>query len=323
MQKTILIVDSDDGVRSRLNTVLLANNFKTLEAVDGSIALEAIERHHPDLVLLDFSLPKVSGETVCVKIKKDHPDIIVIALTDKSSSEDVIHGLHIGADDYITKPFVIEEVVARIDARLKTIVTTPSEPIIPSATTSSEIDTAIIHDSAREVSIEKVVLRESMVLTIIRFIFTEGIFGVLLFLLSILFSYLNSLTITFDLSPLYATLLIAILMLNICMIILTALRRSCEYTEISREGVVKHSGILHRKEQTYACNFVEGAKLSQSFLGMIFNYGTIELYDPALKEQVYLLNISDPKINSKKVQDIVSKEEDKPMPFIANEEKIT
>ncbi len=54
---------------------------------------------------------------------------------------------------------------------------------------------------------------------------------------------------------------------------------------------------------------------------MIFNYGTIELYDPALKEQVYLLNISDPKINSKKIQDIVSKEKDKPMPFITPEDK--
>ncbi len=76
---------------------------------------------------------------------------------------------------------------------------------------------------------------------------------------------------------------------------------------------------MHRKEQKYACNFVEGAKVEQSFLGLLFNYGTIELYDPALKEQVYLLNIANPKKYSEIIQDIVSKEKNKSMPFVAAE----
>jgi len=94
------------------------------------------------------------------------------------------------------------------------------------------------------------------------------------------------------------------------------LKWNFEYTEISNEGVIKHSGILHRKEQKYACNFVEGAKLEQSLLGLMFNYGTIELYDPALKEQVYIMNITDPKSFSEVIQDIISKDQNKPMPFI-------
>ena len=65
VQKTILIVDDDNDLRSFLKKILAANNFKVAEASDGAEALEAVEKYFPDLVLLDFGLPKVSGETVC------------------------------------------------------------------------------------------------------------------------------------------------------------------------------------------------------------------------------------------------------------------
>ena len=301
MQKTVLIVEDDDDLRNFLKKVLATNNFKVAEAADGAEALEAVEKFFPDLVLLDFGLPKVSGETVCVKIKKDHPEIIVIALTEKKSSLDVVHGLQIGADDYVSKPFVAEELIARIDTRFKTAAggSSGSEP------------------KKEEEEGRKIILRESIVVIIIRLIFIEVIFGSSLFLFSILFSYLNSAASTINLSSLYFAASVGGLLINIVMIILIALKWSSEYTEVSKEGVIKHSGILNRKEQKYACNFVEAAKLEQSFLGMIFNYGTVELYDPALKEQVYLLNISNPKEYSKMIQNIVSKEQDKPMPFIA------
>lgn len=317
MQKTILIVEDDDDIRSFLSKLLIANNFKVKEASDGAIALEFVEKYLPDLVILDFGLPKVSGETVCVKIKQNHPEMIVIVVTEKTTSADVVHGLQIGADDYISKPFVAEELIARIDTRLKT--SAPAEIVAPSPVTEQVNHIASIPEE--ESGVRKITLRESITLIIIRFIFTEIAFIILFFLLSILFSYLNSLTATIDLSALYIVVLTSGLAMNIMLIILIGLRWNSEYTEISSEGVIKHSGILHRKEQSYACNFVEGAKLYQSFFGLIFNYGTIELYDPALKEQVYLLNISNPKINSKKVQDIVSKEKNKPMPFIAPGDK--
>jgi len=300
MQKTILVVEDDDDIRNFLKKVLAANNYKVAEAADGAEALEAVEKYFPDLVLLDFGLPKVSGETVCVKIKKDHPDIFVIALTEKSKSSDVVHGLQIGADDYISKPFVAEEVVARIDARFKTVVNGESELKEKEASKTA-----------------KIVVRESIVLIIIRLIFTEAIFGLSLFFLSVLYSSLTSYLNTTYLSSLYALVLVVGFLINIGIVILITLKRNSEYTEVSKEGVTKHGGILQRKEQKYACHFVEGTKLRQSFLGLLFNYGTIELYDPALKEQVYLLNIANPKRYSKTIQNILSKEKNQPIPFVA------
>ena len=306
MKETILIVEDNDEIRNFLKKVLAANNFKVAEAADGAEALEAVEKYFPDLVLLDFGLPKVSGETVCVKIKKNHPEIIVIALTEKKQSSDVVHGLQIGADDYISKPFVAEELIARIDARLKTTVNgqdqgEPTEKEKP--------------------PMGKLILRESIVVIIIRLVFTEVIFGLTLFLFNILSSYLSSnLNITF-LSSLYFIILVVGFLINLVIVISIALKWNSEYTEISQEGVIKHRGVLHKREQTYAYNFVEGAKLDQSLLGLLFNYGTIELYDPALKEQVYLLNLPNPKKYSKTIQDILSKENNKPMPFIAPQDK--
>src|SRR5574342_1039121 len=101
MQKTIRIVEDDADLRGGLYKILTAHGFNVLEAADGAEALERVEKEKPDLVLLDFGLPVVSGETVCVKIKEDFPEIAVIALTEKSSKAQVVHGLQIGADDYI------------------------------------------------------------------------------------------------------------------------------------------------------------------------------------------------------------------------------
>ena len=119
MQKTILIVEDNDDLRVSLRKILASNNFRVLEASDGAEALEIVEQDRPNLVVLDLKIPKISGETVCVRIKEAHPEIIVIVVTAKTLSSDVVRGLHIGADDYMTKPFVPEELIARIDTRLK------------------------------------------------------------------------------------------------------------------------------------------------------------------------------------------------------------
>ncbi len=305
MKKTILIVDDSNEIRSFLKKVLTSNNFRVVEASDGEQALEAVEKYLPDLVLLDFGLPKVPGETVCVKIKKDHPDIIVIALTEKTQSADIVHGLQIGADDYIGKPFVAEELIARIDARLK----------VPVGTQQSQ---SSVKDSITpEPELGRIILRESIVLIIIRLISTEVLFGLLLFILSILSTYIHSYINTSYLSLLYFIVLVGMFFINVWIVLLIAIKWTTEYAEITKEGVSKHSGILHKEEQKYACNFIEGVKLDQSFLGMLFNYGTVELYDPALKEQVYLSNIASPKKYSEIIQKIVAKQKTQPIPFVA------
>lgn len=309
MKKTILIVDDSDEIRDFLKKVLVTNNFKVVEAADGEQALEAVEKFLPDLVLLDFGLPKVTGETVCVKIKKDHPNIIVIALTEKTRSSDVVHGLQIGADDYISKPFVAEELIARIDTRFKTVI---NEPIQPHSKSQAPVDDSLV----QEPELGKITLRESVVIVIIRLVFTEVLFGLSLLALSIVSSYINSFISFSYFSVFYIIVFSGVFLINIWVILLVAIKWSTEYSEVSKDGVIKHSGILHKKHQKYVCSFVEGVKVEQSFLGMLFNYGTIELYDPSLKEQVCISNVAKPKKYSEIIQKIVASEKKNTIPII-------
>lgn len=307
MQKTILVVEDDDQLRNSLKKILADNKYKVAEASDGAEALEAVEKYFPDLILLDFGLPKVSGETVCVKIKKDHPEIIIIALTEKTRDSDVVHGLQIGADDYIGKPFNVEELVARIEARFKTTANESSGPKTEEVRSGKD----------------RIIFRESIILLVFRLILIEVFFGLLFFLFNILASFIDSYLTTFNLFTLNFTILAVALLINVSLVIFIALKWISEFTEVSKEGVTKHTGILNKKEQKFACSFVEAAKVEQSFIGLIFKYGTVELYDPALKEKVYLLNISNPKKQSERIQKIVAKQNDQPIPFIARQDNKT
>ncbi len=304
MQKTILIVDDDADLRNYLKKILTANNFIVIEAADGERALEIVEKTPPDLVVLDLRLPKVSGETVCVEIKKNYPHIIVIALTAKSKSKDMVHSLRIGADDYIAKPFVAEELVARIESRLKTVV---------------EKDTT---EKIRDPELNKMIFRESIVLLSIRLISVELLFGISLLLAVVLISFLGPYLKIVDLFPLYLIVLVTLFVINLVIAFSIVLKWQFEYVEITEEGIIKHTGIFHKKEQKYACNFVEIMTVDQTFWGTLFNYGTLELYDPALKEQIYLTNIASPKKYSKLIGSIVSKEHGQPIPFIAQPDRL-
>lgn len=119
MIKTILIVEDDTDLRKYINDLLLDIGFSVVQAPDGIKALELIEKRRPDLIILDLGLPKLEGEAVCREIRKKYPDLPVIILTAKDDISDIVKGFNLGADDYITKPFKGEELVARIKARLK------------------------------------------------------------------------------------------------------------------------------------------------------------------------------------------------------------
>lgn len=120
MTKTILIVEDDGGLQKYLKELLLDNGFLVQTASDGVLALNSIQKLPPDLVLLDLGLPNMSGEAVCLEIRKKYPNVRVIILTAKDGVSDIVQGLNLGADDYITKPFVADELLARIKARLRT-----------------------------------------------------------------------------------------------------------------------------------------------------------------------------------------------------------
>lgn len=118
MLRTVLIVEDEREIRSFIKKALIDNGFNAIEAEDGAEALRKVEDKLPDLVILDLGLPKISGETVAAEIKKDFPHIPIIMLTAKSQSSDIIAGYKLGADNYMPKPFVMGELMARIRARL-------------------------------------------------------------------------------------------------------------------------------------------------------------------------------------------------------------
>lgn len=115
----ILIIEDDEGIRAYIKELLTENAYIVNESPDGISALELLKKTLIDLVILDLGLPKIQGEAVCRDIKKRYPQIPVIILTARDTTSDIVNGLNIGADDYITKPFVAEVLLARVKARLR------------------------------------------------------------------------------------------------------------------------------------------------------------------------------------------------------------
>ena len=113
----ILIVDDDDAVREILRQAL-GRQYEVIEAVTGRLALRTFYDQRPDLVVLDVGLPELTGWEVLRRLR-ELADVPVIMLTGRDADADVIRGLHEGADDYVTKPFSPQRLVARIEALLR------------------------------------------------------------------------------------------------------------------------------------------------------------------------------------------------------------
>ncbi|GFO72075.1 two-component system, OmpR family, phosphate regulon response regulator PhoB [Bathymodiolus japonicus methanotrophic gill symbiont] len=120
-QFTILVVEDEQAIRSMLVMVLQQYDFNVLEAADVAQAHTILNDNLPDLILLDWMLPRVTGDewTRRLKSSDDYRDLPIILLTAKGEEADKIHGLDIGADDYVTKPFSPKELIARIKAVLR------------------------------------------------------------------------------------------------------------------------------------------------------------------------------------------------------------
>jgi two-component system, OmpR family, response regulator len=118
MNPIILIVEDDTDLRTFLEEALSEYNYTVYATDKASAALKMVDKIRPNLVILDLGLPDVSGDAICARIKESYPALPVIILTASSDTKDVISSFEKGADDYVQKPFKLEELAARIKAKL-------------------------------------------------------------------------------------------------------------------------------------------------------------------------------------------------------------
>lgn len=119
MVHKILIIEDDKDLQESLKELFVEAGYFVKTASDGVEALRQISNNEFDLVILDLGLPVMSGESVCLEVRRKFPEMRIIILTARDTTPDIISGLNLGADDYITKPFVVDELLARVKARLR------------------------------------------------------------------------------------------------------------------------------------------------------------------------------------------------------------
>jgi two-component system KDP operon response regulator KdpE len=141
----ILIVDDEPQIRRTLRAALVPNGYAVADAGSGEQALEALREEKPDLVLLDLNMPGMGGLAACQEIR-ERSDVAIIVLTVRDAERDKVQALDAGADDYITKPFGMPELLARIRAALRRL------PLSPDAGPQSlELEDLTIDFAARSV----------------------------------------------------------------------------------------------------------------------------------------------------------------------------
>lgn len=117
-QHTLLVVDDEDKILEAISSFLVSKGWNVLTATTGLEALDSFDAHAVDFVVLDLMLPDLSGEEVCARLRK-RSRVPIIMLTAKSAEDDMLSGLSLGADDYITKPFSLKELLARIEVVMR------------------------------------------------------------------------------------------------------------------------------------------------------------------------------------------------------------
>ena len=119
MAKKILIIEDDPGIQLSVKDEFESEGFDVCSAGNGLTGLEMIEQNPPDLIILDLMLPFMSGYQICKKLRQDGNNVPIIMLTVKDQEVDKVLGLEYGADDYVTKPFSLRELLARVNALLR------------------------------------------------------------------------------------------------------------------------------------------------------------------------------------------------------------
>jgi DNA-binding response OmpR family regulator len=115
----VLVVEDEESIRRGLCDVLAFRGYQVAWAADGKVALDQALQHDFDLLLLDVMLPTLDGFSVCRELRSQGKRAPIMMLTAKGAEEDILHGFSLGADDYVTKPFSVREVLARVQALVR------------------------------------------------------------------------------------------------------------------------------------------------------------------------------------------------------------
>jgi len=147
--KKLLIIEDDASSREVVRLAMQGQPYELTEATTGDEGLERALADHPDLILLDINMPGMSGLDVCRKLRADGQMMPIIMLTAKSDTIDKVVGLEVGADDYVTKPFEVRELLARVGAHLRRgdVMSVSSAP----ASTRREFPGLVLDTSRRQV----------------------------------------------------------------------------------------------------------------------------------------------------------------------------
>ncbi len=145
---TVLLVEDDQNIVDLVRANLMARAHDVVVSKDGCDAMAMVEAHNPDAVLLDLMLPGIDGFELCRELRERSP-VGIIVLSARRAETDKVRALNLGADDYMTKPFGIEELLARINATLRRSRPAPAEAPAPAVVSAGDVD---IDVAARKVT---------------------------------------------------------------------------------------------------------------------------------------------------------------------------
>jgi two-component system, OmpR family, response regulator len=149
----LLLVDDEDNLRSMLEAALRHLGFEVHPAANGRDALAAVAQVRPALIVLDVMLPDLDGFEVCRRLRTDGVRVPVLFLTARDATEDKVRGLTLGADDYLVKPFSLEELVARINAILRRTGLAESDAVMRCADLEMDDDAHRVHRNGTEITL--------------------------------------------------------------------------------------------------------------------------------------------------------------------------
>lgn len=150
-QKTVLIVEDEKNIVDILRFNLQREGFRTVEAYDGADGLAKARSEDPDIILLDVMLPKMIGFDVCRTLREEGNNVPVIILTAREEEADKVLGLEIGADDYVTKPFSMRELIARVKANIRRTSMTATTAATAAAAAMPVVGGLAINTDSRQV----------------------------------------------------------------------------------------------------------------------------------------------------------------------------